>query len=383
MFLAALHLLPALMCAQDTSAVDAVRSAYTANREALGSFGSLRFERTEGVIEEPVDAFDEGLSQKKWKRQMRGYGRLLFDGPRVLFETLIPHEEELRWRQKLRAGTYMMWLESFRALTDGTTEVYDVVGLATDGQTELHTPKLEEVAPRWGHYGRLPLSLGVPPRSDHNLGYALGPQPPERMGWTLESTSDATLGGQTLFKVTLVGKYKNRLIFWVDLERGAIPIRVRWITPDGKFYEQEEYEDIRWIDDRGWFPFRKLGYSAEEPGGNRIHVWELVVTQADFAHAPPRESFRLEFPKPMHLIHNQKMTLNGPRAVWDLDSLNAQSLNSGRRMSMPEPVAQGPVMPSARELQPWWWTWSLWTVGAILIAVGGLTAWRRRPHAHP
>ena len=370
-----------LATGDDRTTLQAIVTAYESNRSALDASGSIHFAISDGLLPDGVDFQERDLPKFPRTEYFSTPARYLFDNPRRLWDQALSAEALVSQTVRTGPGAGGSPVESFRLMTDGRTVLFDIVNVAEDNKTLIHAPTLVDQISEFFKYPRLPLDFGNPGHRDLTLG-SVGKEWLDGQGlWKLQSVdATAVLDGHRVVELTF--RHQNEVLtFWVDLERGAIPLRTRFEGLDKVFYYQIDLADIRWVGDRGWFPFQMLSFQPNMKGtplrpGEGIHYWEYKVTEADFDRTPGREEFAIEFPKKTKISNMKTLIAYPAQQVWGLDDISSAAAERGQYVGGPE-GPPGPFMP--RELAPRPLGISpLILAGLCLLAIGGLWLFRRR-----
>jgi hypothetical protein len=318
-----------------------------------------------------------------------GEGRYLFAPPNRLYDHALTLQELLRVRVRKGPKTVVMPIGSFRQLTDGEATLGDTVHFTDEEDDYLHTLALMSGTEPFFSSLSFPLELGDPSPPSPDLGTVLGGWLNSEGSWKLGSVErDVEYRGRHLVKLTFTrdGKVGERLMYWIDLERGAIPMRTREAASDGSiFFRHIERGDVRWVGGRGWMPFweRDYAYNPEPLESRRpkgIRFVEKLIIRADFDRVPARSEFRLELNEPRGVIHAETLVSYGKRDVWDLDSIAPSAARGHKRFTADEPPVGAPVLPGERGPGPWWAV-PLLVLGMLCLAAGGWTGYRRMRRA--
>ena len=358
--------LTASAVADDGPTLSAIRNAYEANRASF-AHGKVRSRWSVGTA-----AGIGPLLDGQWKSRVVTECVYTFDGGRAVCERIYPLKTMVEDRRKAGAR-WISSVLSVRVLTDGKRTLIDHLNASDDGREILHTASLEDSTDSFYSSFTSPLNLGNPRDSNFSIGSDIkrSLSPPRDVQMSV-SEEEATVDGRKV--VHLVGTFGDaKRDYWVDLERGAIPLRILDTDAKNEPGWEMRYGDVRPAGNGAWFPYRMSLYLP--PGLSK----DLVVDSADFEARPAAKDFRLEFPKAMPLDDPVKGIRYEPRAVWDVANLSGSSPVPSRRMSIQEPGPPAPAMPGEREAGP---AWALpLTFGGLLLAGAGVFAYVRRRRA--
>lgn len=363
--------------ADDEPLIESIRVAYEANRAALAAFGTIRFRLADGLIAGAAAETVDDPRALGWERLSVLEGHYAFDGSRARYDHVYSLEDLIARRVKTGERSWTYPFASYRTLTTGEVSLKDEVYESDDDRGYRHTPHVEPGTRLFYKHLDVPLGLGKSVGGLYDLAQELSDVGPG--GWALSAVEDAEVDGVDVVKLTLRSRADVRLIYWVDLERGAIPLMARLIGPGVRWSWQEIFEDVRRVGDRGWYRFKTTVYSGPNLPEERaapVTVREYVVTEADFDRRPDRSVFRMEFPEPVKLVNNSVyFGRTDAHAVWDLETL-PKGATARRNVPLGPPAVAPPAMPGEREpglAGPW----TLLLLGLALVAGGGLIAYRR------
>ena len=364
---------------------EAIRTAYESNRAALSAFGTIRFRETDGELPPGLRPTLDEVAKADWTRLSPLEGLYVFDGRAARFDHVFPLREALARQVKVGKNYWITPLNSWRALTDGRTTLLDLVGVQDDESGLRYNPRLLDGTERFFRDLELPLLVGDP-RPNNNppdLGQDLARAAAGRPDWSLSGVEeDLPLDGSRVVKLTSSGA-KNGCQYWVDLERGAVPLRILWSDQASGETHIYYFADVRAVG-RGWFPFHMILAFVDSlsPDGRieRAFFREKVITEADFEHRPDRKLFQMEFPEPVPLINITTKVRHDPRRVWDLAAISPAAARRAKPLDMAGPQAPPPPLPGARPGRPPW-ALPLIGVGAVLLLLSGILVFRRMAHA--
>jgi hypothetical protein len=377
--------------AEDVKAVTAIRTAYEHNRAALSTRGTIHFEGRDGKVTPRggLDSIDEAL-KTAWERRSPSRGLYVFDGASRRYENLYTPEQLVARRTRLSPTSTSSTISSERLLTDGDSTLIDHVAVALDDKTILHNPNVVAGSRDFFRIGEgIPLQLGNPEPARYEMGRCLGNALAGQEGATLSRVDDkALLGGHPVVKITVEHPrtaYKMQVTFWVDIERGAVPIQSRIISyiPHAGTSAVLQYNNdaIRWVG-KGWLPFRfsaAQGDLSSEGKVATLFVREFTVGDADFTGRPDSSLFALDFPTEYSVSDSHRLLSFGSRRVWALKDFSAAARAKARPIQLASP-GNAPIMPGASEGAAWLAPALVLLGAGLLIAAGTLLI--RRSHRH-
>jgi hypothetical protein len=368
--------------------VEPILIAYESNRAALEQFGTLAFTYSDGVSD-TVDFARHDLAKTRWRVMAVGRGRYLYKKPWRLFELLYPPEVMGEQRKQVNRNTWESPIGSWRAMTDGQTYLSNTVGVSEKPPwTYIHTAGLGSDRRPFFNSLSIPLALGDESPTDpvdmkRALSAVVGGDATAKL---VSLDPDAVIDGVPVVVVRVELGW-SRLTFWLDPERGSIPLRTRLESTEGEFVQQLDYSDIRRAPTGAWFPFRRIFVTPNldripfRPGKG-LRVFEHVITDANFETPPDRADFRIEFPDPVELLHVATDIAYPRTKVWDLDAISSSAARAGTiRAPLATTHQMGQGMPGERS-DPWW-DLPVIALGVLLAVGGGITLLRRRRRGLP
>ncbi len=346
----------------DVAMARAIQTAYQANR-AQFRHGTVRFRHRVGLAANSAAAL-----AGTWE-QIYGTsdGRYVFDGVHAYYESIHPLEEMARERQSLGSGRWTTPLGSSRYLTNGKETLRDELDPDEKGEQLLHTARIDSgLPPSPG----MPLGIGLARGDSPPLGEWIGLALDGDKDWILNKVEPANI--DEIECVLLAFRSPGALHeFWIDVERGAVPIRYVVTNHESGLSTHKFYDDLRAVDNGGWLPFRRVSTTP----GESLMVHEVVLTEADFANKPDPDQFRMEFPEPTPLIHQGTMVRYDPQKVWDLRRLPSVNSAAATKIVLSEPGPIAPTMPGALPRSRWWIAPA--AVLGVAVLIGGFV-WLRR-----
>jgi hypothetical protein len=358
--------------------IASIRTAYAANRESLAKHGSMTFRFADGQVPARAVREPDDYRTLEWSRASVLRGFYAFDGPLARYDHVYPPDEIVRRRVKVGDGTWQSGISSYRSLTNGRVTLKDNVSVGRDDKTVLHTPYVKPGTELFYQFLDVPLSPGATAWGRYDLGLQLSQTGSHPGQWKVLSADAANLDGVEVLKLVLGGPPGVRLTYWVDLERGAIPRRILLVAPGNPWSWQQINEDLRWVGERGWLPFRSTtweGPTGPESADSPIAVYQLTIEMAQFDRPPERASFRMEFPAPTKLVNNASyFGLDEARTVWSVDDLpkGAPRPQTASIPSTPAPPMPGPERNTTGRL--------LLLLGLIAVLLGLVVLIQRRRH---
>jgi hypothetical protein len=347
----------------DRDVLRAVADAYDENR-AKFSTGNADFEYADGFSDSLADAENAEL-----RDQYIAHGRYCFDANNhVLFEKRYPLEAMIaatNWSADDRASSR---LDSQRLVTNGKLTFHEVITPSRDKKEYNYGHIIKPGTKNFFRLADFPLGLACPEESRVDLARHLRMILNGDSGAAVDSIDqDAVLDGVKVVRLSL--RFPNGTVqYWVDLERGAIPLRRHDEIKGGSTYDVV-HGDLKLIKGHGWLPFKKVVYLK----GGRTK--RLVVTSADFDVPPGRELFRIEIENERSIANLGEGVSYSRRKVFDLDNLPASSGSNAKPLAKPNAKdSAGTPLPGELEPRPPYFT----IIGVLVgLAIGSLFVAKR------
>lgn len=261
-------------------------------------------------------------------------------------------------------------LHPIRVLANGDSSLIDNQFLSDDDKSLVHRVQIEagkELLEKEGFDLIATLGRGPVPVSEL---YALEQAVARQGNYRLVSAEEDRLeDGTPTIHLSVDApdydkpEYDDRIDFWVDLEHGAIPRRVR-LTRLGqkKGIDITEYSDVHLLGNGAWLPYHWIDITYYGK------AMEYQVDHADFDKPTNASVFRLEFETPVPVLDTVKGVRYAPQSAWDLDRLPGSGSVNAQRIAIEEPSPPPP--PETGPVKPWGWEVYLpAAIGVGLIAV--------------
>jgi hypothetical protein len=212
-----------------------------------------------------------------------------------------------------------------------------------------------------------PLNLGLNRLRVSNVGKDLDDAINNRdVAKSFELDTDVAFEGRNLYRVVLRSKSSQRT-YWIDAERGGVPLQVLDNTSEGTKTWQTNYEMLKRVGNHGWLPFRKVRYNHM---AKRAKIMEIKQFDSDFNPQP--SDFTISFPEPITIIDTVHNRAYGKKSSLALLSLSVPSYKESNpiRVDLSTPLPRAPVLPPAIE-SPSRLPWVLvCTTVALLLVIG-------------
>lgn len=344
----------------------AILDAFTANQAAFRA-GEVKFRFTRGTASSSAAAragkFNPGYGAE---------GRFAFKGELAYHERLFAEADVLSTSKYVGNGQTMVLLSSFRSATDGKRTLMDWIG-AKSGKKASHALRLDPGSDRFDADFQFPIALARPDCDWGSPRISLRAAFRGRPGVRIASVDrEADFEGRGVVRIA-VEYDEGAAEYWIDLERGAIPLKiVRRNIPGGDRPESATtlfHDDVRHVEGAGWLPFEQSWRSDRDGWGGRT-----VIEEARFSE-PPASAFTMEFAEPIGLVDQSRGLTFAKRTSWDVSKLPSPG---SRGVGKLPPASFGPeyeaVLPGERESGR---GRGLWLIGALTLAAAGLWIWAR------
>ncbi len=291
----------------------AVADAYDENRNAF-TFGTVEFDYTDGLA-----ADIEAAKRGDLRDAHTASGVFHFDGKDAYYSRVFSLADLEATTIVLGERRSSCRLDPRRMLTNGKQTLTEVSALARVNANGIaYGRRLSAGSNDFFQFVEIPLDLGRPDFQRHDLARSIRAALDGKDGARVEGADDSTvLEGIKTVQVALALKYGKRTC-WVDLDRGAVPLRIVDAVPGNPGIERH-YGDLRKVEGRGWLPFSMTTFV------NGGQVKRITIKNADFRQAPPRSAFRMEFDTPYMLVDMEAGLTYAKLKVVDLNNLPDRS----------------------------------------------------------
>jgi hypothetical protein len=284
-----------------TELLKAIAKAEAANRAALTHVVS-RFEYVSARVDD-----EENALAGKLRSKFTAEGTYVFDGPRARYERVFPAQELAAATVRESPNVTVSTISNARALTDGKETFWAGDGLPqiNPGSDQFYSHKL------------FPLSLGSPDTGTYFsriLERSLAKDPAFLLSAIDE---DARLDGRKVVHLTFEHP-KSTIEFWVDRERGAIPVRIVARHKEPAVVTIERNDDLRLVNNKAWIPYR---WTWMMSGRNDDSIKQLTVLEADFTTRPTEDDLTLTFAFPAQVLDVVRFLKYPARTKWNLSRL--------------------------------------------------------------
>lgn len=274
-----------------TDVLLSIKDGFTSNRAGFAK-GWGRFELRTGTVRSVTDVLNE-----KWTADFEAKVFWAFDGKMCRYDTIYSPDairltvpSNLPTTSKTTIIKVSGPITSARAITDGAKTLVDIIGAEGNHQVEI-----TEGTSTWPRSTFSPLSLGLPDLGSPELL-------PEQIiaaisGGELEIAylGEEQYQGRTVSIVQLKKRgLKGEVRYWIDVERGAIPLRLTETMEDGTPYLDVRYEDLREFSGSRWLPQRLI---SMQTFGDQTSVRELRAVELEVDKPLGAEALRIAFEK--------------------------------------------------------------------------------------
>jgi hypothetical protein len=262
-------------------------------------------------------------------------------------------------------------MSAFRMLTDGKVMLLDHLRADETATVLVHK---STIVPEAAHFYRkfdFPLFIGDRSVRDYDLFSDL-----TRLLAGEASLDDldmnSRLNGQKVCKLRFTYKHGTRT-YWIDLDRGAVPLRILNQANLNKLEVTTINENIEFLPHAGWLPRRKKHIIG--PGS--IADW-IVLTDIDITTKPAPAVFQLDFPEPIAVVNQANRLAYSPRKTWSLLSLPGPNSAGTKRVSMLPPPISTDELPGEIESSGFGWALvAALTVVVLLVCVVAAIIFRK------
>jgi hypothetical protein len=305
-------------------------------------------------------------------------GFYAFDGVHARYELLLTADQITAHRIKTGPNEWSFPpLPAERMLTNGDVTLLDHLGLTEEAVPKIrHQAQINAGSNRFFSFVIFPLKIGAPRASGLEYSYDVGQDlaATEKGGsWICHNIDESSnLDGHPCCYFELRRGSSVRE-YWLDMERGCVPLKILDSDDPPSSTMQLDFEDIRLVDSIGWLPFHTL---ITLTWANGSMVREVVVQEAQFASAPPRSTFQLEFPEPIPMINAATSVRYAPQKVWSLLDLPREGTQGAERIQIYSATSPAPAMPGPERRSGW--TPYVYVLVGVLLLLALLLTWRWR-----
>ena len=332
---------------------------------------AFRFGRFRMAISEGSAPSDEDAMAGRFSSRFDLQARFLFDGDKRLYEKVASEEVLRRTTRRVSESQFLSTITLFRLLADSRICLTDIISSDPRGNGLMHSAQV--VADADAEMETVfPLPIGGLDKGMPDFTRSIRRLLEGKLS-LLKLDADAQFEGRPAV-LMVVGGAGGRAEYYIDLERGAVPLHDRSVKEGDKVLFERKWDDIRSEPGGGWLP-RTMTESLV--GGKR--VIRITVTDANVTERPPDADFVMSFSRPIRLVDRTRDVLHTtPREHWRLADLHGGRSDETRPLQLgyrPEtPVKQGEAPPA-----PWWWTAAAVAGGlGLILSLGRIFQLRRR-----
>jgi hypothetical protein len=370
-----LFFLTGIICSQpdnSTQQLEFLRLSYKANKDSF-AYGTFRFRFTRGSSASLADAESEVFSKAF---ELSGF--YAFEGDNARYESVA--DPKVLAAATTRTGELRTssLITSFRSLTNGKFTLRDNHQLNKEGAPLRHGTVMSSGTNAFYRSGSFDFPLYIGDNGNGGSEYDLFRHLTETKGGKLslaELDMDSHLDGFNVCKFSCTWK-DGRATYWIDLNRGSIPLRVVVHYNPNNTDAVFIFTDLLQMPNAGWLPRKKLHIIHN---GKAAIVDRVVVTEFDTEKNPGPSTFQLDFPEPIRVLNSPEKVVYPPSKTWSLLKLPSPSSKGVRpamQLPAPTPDLPGEAAPTR------FWMMALVAAVVLFLALGfALILARQKPPA--
>jgi hypothetical protein len=342
-----------LVGAQDSSndkieELKAIRTIFDENRNKFDR-GNFRFSYVRFR-----DCNLDDVKQAHFKNSNKCTGEYIFNGQFAKYVRLLPDDVLTSNVTEIGAGKVGTDLISFRAVTDKRRAMKDLHIAPAKTHTE-HKLTISSNLASFYQDIIFPLELGFADEYRRDIAMTIEAIIEGRQGIQLVSIGhDAILGNRKVTRIE-IEKGGFATAFYVDLERGCIPLQTQRENKRRKTFT-ELLGDVRLVPGHGWLPFSSTYFYDGRGEHVEITSYDLEI---------PRDVSQLEFARPEIASDMDAKHYYPARVKWDL--ANLPSSKDSTAFGTPGDAGE-PTMPGELERPPRG-HFVYYILGAIILAL--------------
>ena len=314
-------LLTIAAAAQDTThgkdILIAIADAYDENRASFG-YGSTDFEYHDGY----ADQFDHARNGNLRDSYVAN-GTYVFNGQDGLYTKIFPTEAMTTTSAMQGSNRAYSRLDSYRILTNGKKTLTERIAYVPEISNVIKGYIIAAGPGDFFRYSEFPLDLGRPESLRDDLAQNIRMSLDVKAHVTVLAVEENIIIDKTKTVHIRLKLSNGDRSYWVDLERGAIPIRTLDEVVGGDRIERSNSK-LTHFDGRGWLPTERTDYLK----GGRVK--RIVLKQTSFNQVPSRDAFKLTLDKPTSISDTAAGRYYSARTVYDLNNLPAPSSGESR-----------------------------------------------------
>ena len=335
----------------------AVAAAYDDNR-AKFPFGSFQIDLWEGQAPDAASA-----RSGKFSKSVRTQGELVFIPENARYTSVFSDDDFEAAISRPSERQTTSTLMSFRALTNGKLSLMDRVTPTSKPSRTGRTVMIEAGPEEFIRFAKFPLALGSPEAGRNDFSRNVLAALDGKTGWALESVEDhVTYETREVVRLALRTP-TGKVAFWVDLERGGIPLKERFETEDGKFASETYRDDVRLVEGHGWLPYAQTLFDPGSGGTKR-----LVILASNLETKIDVSMFLLSFPTPVQVYDRATNRVYKAAKTIDLNHLPGPDSPDSVPVSASPPADQPGEIEASRSP-----AWLL--AGLAMIGLGAVAVW--------
>ena len=315
----------------------AIENGYAANRESV-DHGKVAFVFLECKASSP-----EAARRGEITDVVKAKGTYVFDGPKKRYELLYDRDDVISHTKVLDEHHSSIPFISDQVLTDGSVTLHNRPVYNPFTKTFKRQASIDPGIGGFKRSFRFPLNLGARelPGVDDIAYYLERARNGALKGFrAVKLEEDVILEGRKVHKVTFEYDEGTRT-FWVDYQRGCVPVLGRNRTSQRGDQYTTYYEQLSLIGGKLWLPMRLVRYSH---GGRSARILEIESIQVD--RPPSDRDFQLTFSEPTAVVDSVHSRAYSNRTSFSLPNV----ANPDAHASRPVVIAYSAPPPTMPEL---------------------------------
>lgn len=331
---------------RSVKALQAIRNAYEENRARLAP-GIIKFRVTTGQ----VASVQEGL-KGNWKERETADGAYVFDGDFMKYEVVYDASKIARGRKRIGEGIYSSSYPSFRFMTDGRISLEDVVG-TTDGVKYTYQTQIVPGAQNILKKVLMPLNINLPSPQAYSLGDDIQSYLEGKPDWRLELLNETALLEGTSVSMIVFGRKGSKVAYWIDTQRGTIPLRIRESMDDNTYIRQFDHTDIQKFGNDCWYP-RSMTLFNEFAGQPSSYARRVDILTASFGGKLQPENYTITYSHPVNILDTVKSLVYTEVTKLDLGRLPDPRSKDAVKADINPNIPKPDTLPGEALARPVW-----------------------------
>lgn len=332
-----------------------IANAYASNFEAIRR-GKLVVIVTEGTAANAAAARNGDI-----QGQVQSTINYMFTNKNKIYTHLYKDDDVIRGTKLIAPMTTSTRFNPIRMATNGTNLLIDLINLPPDSTVLKHRPVIQADNGLFQRRYGMPMNFGFMRRNMHNLEMDLeSARLAPEASRILRFRDGEPFEGRKVFEIALRAPNGDR-VYWVDSEKGCLPLQILDKSKEGAPVLQINYEHIKEIDKNIWSPMAVNMYMHQSKRAWRYQIKEFKL---DFPDELSETKF--EFPTPVAVVDTVNSLRHAETTSFSLSNIIAPS----RRQSTPikiEASSPPPKLPGERERSNQWMRYLLGVVSASLV----------------